>query len=163
MQLMHCSKIRTVSLAILAVAAMLLTAACGRSDATIQSDAQTRLTSEPTLQGSKITTTVKDGVLVLTGETQTREQQERALQIARSVEGVDNVENQITVADDRLAKAVEAALKAEPLLASVPIRVEIHDGGVRLHSDQTSSEHRERAKAVARAVPGVNGVEDLMK
>lgn len=154
-------KFRNLSLVVLACAA--LTAGCGRSDATIQEDVQTRLTTDAALEGVQISATAKDGVVVLSGEADTQEQQERAVQVAREVEGVKDVMSEITVEDERVSTAVEEALAADSLLASVPVRAETREGVVRLYSDQTSSEHRTRAVEIARGVPGVTHVEDHMK
>ena len=95
--------------------------------------------------------------------TNTLEEQQRALDVTRSVRGVRLVVNDILLNDTELADKVRRALAADPLLAAVPMDVEAQDGVVRLMSDATNREQRERAVQIAAAVAGVKDVEDRMK
>lgn len=149
-------------------AAVLLVAAvaCGRSDSTIENDARTRLQGDPLTQNSTLTVAVDGGVVRLSGEAMNRRAQERAVELARSVEGVTEVVNEIQVRQNPLETAVRSALRGDPLVADVPIEVEVaeHDDNlIILRSDQTNQEQRARAVEVARQVAGVGGVEDMMK
>jgi osmotically-inducible protein OsmY len=142
---------------------VMLAAACGRSDATIASDASAQFQADDLTKGFSITPQVQKGMVTLTGQTQTHAQHDRAAEIARGVKGVKDVLNQITVADDALAEAVKQAIAREPALAAIPLDVEVIDETVWLKSAATDAEQRKQLVAIARAVPGVEGVEDLMK
>ena len=95
--------------------------------------------------------------------TNTPEEQQRALDVTRSVRGVRLVVNDILLNETALADEVRRALAADPLLAAVPMEIEAQDGVVRLMSDATNREQRERAVQIASAVAGVKEVEDRMK
>jgi hypothetical protein len=68
-----------------------------------------------------------------------------------------------TVSRAELAEKVKAALASDPLVGKVGIDVNVEGDAVRLSSDQTNREERERAVGIASAVAGVAKVEDQMK
>lgn len=140
-----------------------LSVACGRPDADVQAAVRAQLANDPVTAPLDLSVEVKRGVVRLSGETRTAAEQAKAIEIARSIEGVSDVISDMRVADAGLVEAIKKAFAADPVLASVPIEVDSRDGAVRLMSDQTNREQRERAVAVAKRVEGVKHVEDLMK
>ena len=138
-------------------------AGCGRPDSEVASSIKQLLANDPATASLDISVVVRRGVAYLSGETTTCAEQERAIELARKVEGVSDVENHLQIKDELLAAAVKKALSAEPLLTEVPIDVDSRNGHIRLMSDRTDREHRERAVAVARNLCGVREVEDRMK
>jgi osmotically-inducible protein OsmY len=62
-----------------------------------------------------------------------------------------------------LADKVKAALAQDAVVGKVPIDVEAQGGLVRISSDQTNREERERIVKIASAVEGVKEIEDRMK
>jgi len=102
-------------------------------------------------------------VVYLSGKTETREQQQQAIEAAKSVASVKLVINNMSLDNPGLADAVKQALASDPQLASVPIDTEAIGDTVRLMSTQTNAEQRERAVRIAVGVHGVGKVEDLMK
>jgi osmotically-inducible protein OsmY len=65
--------------------------------------------------------------------------------------------------DAALTQAVKTAVAANPSVNAVPLRIEVHEGEVRLFSDQTNADQRATLVAIARGVDGVSQVEDDMK
>jgi osmotically-inducible protein OsmY len=148
---------------VLICAAAALAIACGRSDSTLQTDTEARLAADPEIRDLGLSVTVQEGVVHLSGETRLRQQQDRAIEIARSVDGVTDVVNEMKSAGEPLERAVKEALARDPLVGSIPIDVEAQDADILLRSDQTNQEQRTRAVEIARQVEGVEAVEDLMK
>lgn len=143
---------------------VLVTSACGRSDADTTAAVEAQLEKDPLTAPLALTVSVSDGVATLSGTVSSPEEQARALAIARGVVGVSQVTNGLTFDQDALlASTVKSALAADPALAAVPIEVDARNGFVRLISDATNAEQRERARAVAQTVAGVRDVEDRMK
>jgi len=138
-------------------------AACGRPDADVQAAVKGQLAKDPVTAPLDLTVDVQRGVVTLAGQTSTIAEQTRASEIVRSIEGVKEVTNQMSIADGLLVEAVKKALAADPLLGSVPIEVDSRNGYVRLISNDTNKEQRDRAREVAKSVGGVKGVEDRMK
>jgi hyperosmotically inducible periplasmic protein len=142
----------------------LLAGACGRSDSDVQAAVERQLAKDPLTAPLNLSVTVTNGVASLAGETTTAAEQARATELARGIEGVKNVVNQMRIDDDvLLVEGIKKALSADPLVASVPIDVDSRDGHVRLMSDQTDRAQRERAVALAKQVHGVKSVEDRMR
>jgi len=147
----------------LAVVLAVLTAGCGRSDATVQSDVQQQLAADPAMSSAHLTVTVKDGVAQITGETDSMAQQQRALDVARAVKGVTQAQSDMRLNDAALTQDVKKAIAADASVSDIPLRIEVKDGAVKLYSDKTNGDQRTRLKALAANVPGVIGVEDNMK
>jgi osmotically-inducible protein OsmY len=141
----------------------LMTAACGRSDATVQSDLQQQLAADPATSSAGLTVTVKDGVALIGGQTETMTQQQRALDVARAVKGVKQVQSEMRLSDAALTEEVKKAVAADSSVNQVPLRIEVKDAEVKLYSDQTNGDQRARLKELASSVPGVVHVEDDMK
>lgn len=137
--------------------------ACARSDADLEKAVAGRLAADPATSTLHIAVGVTRHIVFLSGMTNTPEEQQRALDVTRSVRGVGLVVNEILLNETELADEVKRALAADPLLAAVPMEVEAQDGVVRLMSEATNREQRERAVQIASAVAGVKDVEDRMK
>jgi osmotically-inducible protein OsmY len=154
---------RAIRFAALIVAFVLsvATGACSRPDADVQADLQRQLAADTATAG--ITATVTEGVARLSGVTQTKAQQDRAMDISRSVKGVKEVESAMRMDDASLAEAVKTAVAADESVRGIPLRVEATNGEVRLFSDSTNADQRARLLQVAGAVYGVTHVEDNMK
>jgi osmotically-inducible protein OsmY len=140
-----------------------LSAACQPSDSVIRRDVQERLAGNPATAGSQISVDVQGGVVRLGGKTATPEEQQLAMGLARPVNGVKVVVNDMWVNNVLLADRVKEALASDPLVGRVPIEVEAKGDTVSLMSDQTNQDQRARAVRIASAVEGVRQVEDLMK
>ena len=70
------------------------TAALG--DSTITSKVKSAISSEPELSALKIDVNTENGVVTLTGTVDSQQHLDRAAQVARTVDGVKSVENQLS-------------------------------------------------------------------
>ncbi|MGH9161695.1 MAG: BON domain-containing protein [Vicinamibacteraceae bacterium] len=66
-------------------------------DNTIQVRVTTALLNDPEVKGSAIRVSVTNGVVVLSGPVRTKGEIDKALNVARSVSGVKNVESKLKV------------------------------------------------------------------
>ena len=87
----------------------------------------------------------------------------RAVDIARAVKGVTQIQTEIRLSDAGLTEEVKKAVAADASVNQVPLRIEVKDAQVKLYSDQTNADQRAKLRDIAGGVPGVAGVEDNMK
>jgi osmotically-inducible protein OsmY len=154
---------RTVAAATLLTFAVLATA-CGRSDANIERDVRSRLVVDNTTSGMDVTITAVGGTVHLAGVVRAKRQYDRALQIASEVVGADKVRNEMRLDEHPLAVAVQAAVKQDPLVANVPLDIDVSGPGVVvLRSNRTTEEQRTRLVQIAHRVSGVSRVDAYMK
>lgn len=142
--------------------AAVLCVACVRSEPNIRTDVRERLDADQTLAGLDLSIEVKKRVVYLSGRTFTEEQQQRAVAAARG-RGIKLVVNHMSLTNSALIDKVKQALAADETIGKIPIDVDAEGTIVRLMSDKTNSDERERAVQVASAVEGVTQVEDRMK
>jgi osmotically-inducible protein OsmY len=140
-----------------------LCAACGPSEDDIRRDVRARLDADATIAPLALSIEVKHQVVYLSGKTPTSAEQQQAIAHAKEVKGVRLVVNDMWLNNTSLANKVKEALAHDAVVGKVPIEVEAQGKLVRLSSDQTSREERERAVKIASAVEGVAEVEDRMK
>ena len=138
-------------------------AACSRTDPLVQTAVDVKLSQDAQQAPLSIDVSINRGVVRLTGEVMSREQERRAVQLAQSVEGVRTVVDQLYLGDATIVAAVKRTLAADPVVGGVPIEVDASGGHVRLMSDRTDSAQRARAMEVAATVDGVKQVEDRMR
>mgnify|MGYP003580315856 CR=1 FL=1 len=140
-----------------------LSLACVPSEEDIRSDVRAQLAADSTTAALGLSVSAEKRVVYLSGKTATKEEQQRAMDLARGVNGVKLVVNDMWINNAELANKVKAALAADALVGKIPIDVDAKGPNVRLMSDQTNGEERTRAVQVASAVEGVKQVEDRMK
>jgi len=142
--------------------AAVLCFACVRSESDIRRDLRQRLHADQALAKLDLSIEVKNRVVYLSGRTFTEEQQQRAVAAARG-RGIKLVVNHMSLTNSALIDKVKQALAADEKIGKIPIDVDAEGTIVRLVSDKTNSDERERAVRVASAVEGVTQVEDRMK
>jgi osmotically-inducible protein OsmY len=147
----------------LACAIAALCWACARSEDALRRDVRSRLDADPTLAPLTLSIEVKRQVVYLSGKTSTKDEQQGAVVAATGVRGVRLVVNDMWLNNAALADKVKDALAQDALVGKIPIEVEAEGNLVRLSSDQTNRDERERAVKVASAVEGVTKVEDRMR
>jgi hyperosmotically inducible protein len=84
------------------LAAVLLAGVCLGSDKPVSDNAisdqvMIKLTSDPTVKGGALKADVKDAVVTLSGTVTEQKQKDKAAKIAKSVKGVKQVVNNITI------------------------------------------------------------------
>jgi osmotically-inducible protein OsmY len=149
----------------LAVACLvaILCLGCGPSEADIKRDVRARLDANQTIAPLALSIEVKRQVVYLSGKTATAADQQQAMALARDVKGVKLVVNDMWLNNTSLADKVKEALGQDEVVGKIPVDVEAQGGLVRLSSDQTNREERERIMKIASSVEGVKEVEDRMK
>ena len=135
---------------------------CVLSESRIREDVRERLDSDQTIAKLDLSIEVKNRVVYLSGRTMTEEQQQRAVAAARG-RGIKLVVNNMTLINSTLVAKVKRALAADEQIGRIPIEVDAEGTIVRLMSNQTNSDERERAVRIASAVEGVTQVEDRMR
>ena len=138
-------------------------AACSPSESDIRREVRARLDADPATASLVLSIEVKRQVVYLSGKTATSTEQQQAMAHAKEVKGVKLVVNDMWMNNNDLADKVKAALAQDAVVGKVPIDVEAQGGLVRISSDQTNREERERIVKIASAVEGVKEVEDRMK
>jgi osmotically-inducible protein OsmY len=141
----------------------LLLVACGQPDPAIQTAVDAQLAADTVTAPVSIDISVNRGVVRLSGDVESRDQQRRAVEHARAVPGVKNVIDEMRLSDTAIVAAIKRALAADPLVGKIPIDVDSSAGNIRLRSDQTGKDDRTRAVEVASKIDGVTHVEDLMR
>ena len=147
---------------IVLIAGALFTA-CTETDPSIQVAVDAQLAVDGTTAPLSIDVSVSRGVVHLAGEATSREQRNRAVELARSVRGVKDVVDDMHLSDAVITATVKRMLAADPMIGKIPIEVVTTNGRTLLSSAQTSKEDRTRAIEIAEKVDGVTHVEDGMR
>jgi len=144
-------------------------AKAGMSDSWVTSKTKIALFADDRVKGRQVHVETKDGVVMLRGKVDSPEAKAAALEIAKGIEGVKNVKNELQVvapskrsevaADDKVvAKNVQSKFKADPQLKNV--KVEVNKGVVSLSGEVKSIDASAKASEVARSVAGVRSVKN---
>jgi hyperosmotically inducible protein len=161
-------------------------------DSRIEDHIELRLARSSSLSGTDIMVNVEDRVATLSGTVGSQQEQERAMQMARRVRGVQDVKSNLNidkeaveqrrnvqVDDDQLEQQVATKLANETfplaevdegLFGTVEVdgyawefEVEADDGVVTLDGDVDSYGDISEAVSAARAVPGVKSVNSELR
>jgi hyperosmotically inducible protein len=93
----------TALLLVVALMAPLLLAACGKTvgetidDATITTRVKTSLLNDPVVGGSRIDVDTFKGVVTLSGRVTTKEEEAKAIALARKINGVTDVKSSLQI------------------------------------------------------------------
>jgi hyperosmotically inducible periplasmic protein len=91
-------KLFAFSMALILLAAACLAADKPVSDDVIYDQVRIKLSGDAIAKGGSFTVDVKQGVVTLTGTAETQQQKDRATKLAKKVNGVKQVINNLTVA-----------------------------------------------------------------
>ncbi len=167
---------------LIAVTALLGLAACSATrtqrapgeqvdDAALLTSVKSALASDPITEAGEINVDVNRGIVKLSGFVDSSKEQAQAVQVARSVKGVKEVQNDITVQkatestgdaiDDSLLTAkVKTALITSPDTKAHQINVETRHGVVQMSGFVDSAAAKAAATTVAKSVTGVKDVKN---
>jgi osmotically-inducible protein OsmY len=136
------------------------------TDAEIARAASDALQWEITVPDDRITIAVSQGWLSLEGDVAWQYQRTAAEEAVHALAGVRGVTNQIVVKPQASAPGIqsriEAALRRRAAQDAQQVRVESHDGKVRLLGRLSSRAERDEAERTAWAASGVSEVENLI-
>lgn len=140
------------------------------SDTWITSKTKIALYADERVKGSQVSVdTMKDGVVHLRGKVDSAEAKAAATEIAKNIEGVKSVQNDlqvvapasrkaVTASDAQIEKQVETTLARDTQLKSVDVRIDA--GVVTLTGEVPSITASARASEMARGVSGVRAVKN---
>lgn len=158
---------------LLIVALTVAVAGCGGGGDTPPSDAQIRSDIATSFDANNIRgidASVRDGIVVLTGEVQAQADADRAVQVAQTAKGVVSVTNQIIVsaiptpviqagnADSILTGKVQQRLLADPALAGSNIAPAVAGGVATLAGTVPNDMAKTQAEKTAKSVEGITSV-----
>lgn len=141
-------------------------------DANLSTAVKNRLADDSLGTAYRIDVDVVEGHVTLSGVVKSTEEANRAVRLAKTVQGVKGVRNNLQVGDRSFSDAmsdswvsskVKSALVAEPGVRSLNIDVDVYLGVVTLTGLVNSQTERTKALAVARRIEGVKRVVDNLK
>lgn len=166
------------------IGAAVLAISCSQTDAGITTSVKSQLIADDLVKARRIDVDTREGVVTLTGEVRSAQEEMKALDIARATRGVTNVVDQISVVPERegapttgvgapyetgeaysgrdagITAAVKTKMLADPDVAGLRINVDTRDGMVTLTGTVKTEAEKSEALALAREVEGVTGVND---
>ena len=170
---------RTFSFLTLAAIVCLVISCSQTSDAAITGMVKTKLAADSQVSASEINVDTANGVVTLTGNVDTREAKDRAIQLARDTKGVRDVNDMISVKvaaaegdapnpdrtlgehidDAGITMRVKAKLLEDPNVKGLKIDVDTRDGVVFLTGSVSGEAEKNRAIELARTTEGVKDVQ----
>ena len=118
-------------------AGMVVTVACGQTDAGITTNVKTKLAADDVVKAYQVDVDTQNRVVTLSGDVETVMAKDRAIMIARETDGVRDVVDRITVSEAAATSGVDS---------DVEIDVDTPDVDVTLEND-TKSDIRRGADA----------------
>ncbi len=143
-------------------------------DTAITTKVKTALLADDYVKGLDIKVETRKGEVQLSGYVDSQEQIDKAVAIAKGIEGVKNVNNEMMVKggeasvgekidDTIITTKIKAALAGDDNIKnSTDIAVETQEGEVQLSGHANDQAQMDRAVAVARGVEGVKNVVNKM-
>ena len=139
------------------------------SDSWITSKTKIALFADERVKGSQVSVTTTHGTVYLHGKVDSADAKSAAAEVAKGIEGVQTVKNDLQVVppsarkavdanDKDIAKAVESRLSRDSQLKKVDVRTDA--GVVTLSGAVPSINASAKASEMARAVPGVKAVKN---
>ena len=95
------------------MAALVFTIACGQTDAGITTDVKTSLAADETVSAFDVDVDTNEGVVTLTGTVPSMVAKDRAVQIARSSDGVRDVVDNLRVGETEATTGVDADIDTD--------------------------------------------------
>ena len=111
----------------MAAAGMVVTVACGQSDAGITTSVKTRLAADDTVKAYQVDVDTQNRVVTLSGAVEHTAARERALMIARETDGVRDVIDQITVNEAAATSGIDNDLDIDADKPDVDVDVDVND------------------------------------
>ena len=142
----------------------------GTSDGWITTKTKLALIADKRTSGFATDVDTQNGTVTLSGKVDTAEAKSAATEVARGIDGVKSVDNQLQVvpdakrkeinaADDKIEDAIKTALKNDPKLKDASLTAKSNAGVVTLNgSVDTPSQLVDAAQAVSK-VAGVKSVD----
>jgi hypothetical protein len=98
---------------VVAAAGMVVTVACGQTDAGITSNVKTKLAADEMVKAYQVDVDTQNRVVTLTGSVETPVAKERAITIARDTEGVRDVIDQLQVSEVSATSGIDVDIDVD--------------------------------------------------
>lgn len=145
-------------------------------DSTITAKVKAALVDDESIKSTDISVKTDKKVVTLSGFVESQQQAEKAVSVAKGVEGVTSVSDKLHVreansessvkgyaGDAATTSEIKAKLLADDIVPSRMVKVETTDGVVQLSGTVDSQAQSERAESIAKAVDGVKSVKNDLK
>ena len=143
-------------------------------DAWLASKTKIALYADERVSGNAVNVDAANGIVTLRGKVGSPEEKKAAEEVAKGIEGVTQVKNNLEIVrsaekqsvnrkDDEIKKAVKQRLAKDPQLKGSDIEVRSDNGVVTLTGDAKNLDARARASQLARDVSGVKAVKNELK
>ncbi|MGV3345015.1 molecular chaperone OsmY [Enterobacteriaceae bacterium LUAb1] len=144
-------------------------------DTGITAKVKAQLIDDSTIKSTDISVTTDKGIVTLRGFVLSQAQAETAVAIAKKVEGVNSVSDQLHVKDSTTSSVtsyagdsattteIKARLLTDDLIPSRNISVETTHGVVQLSGEVENRMQADRAESIAKAITGVKSVKNDLK
>ena len=142
-----------------------------KSDSQIEKDVRAEIASQPLLDGCKIDVCVKDGIVTLSGKTNSCFKKLSAERAVKKVSGVKALaedlqvgaaENREETNDTELAAAILKTLEWHPEVPVEKITIKVEDGFVTLEGEVDWRDQYDQAQAAIEHLEGVRSVTNLL-
>jgi hyperosmotically inducible periplasmic protein len=163
----------------LAVVGLSLLLSCAATDTGITTAVKAKFAADDTVKASQIDVTTQDGIVTLTGNVDSENAKNKAIELARATKGVKNVVDMIsaqtasgsgdapdpnrtigeTVTDTGITMSVKTKLLEDELVKGLAIDVDTRDGVVYLTGKVRSEAEKEKAIQLAKDTNGVKDVQ----
>ncbi|MGV7091940.1 molecular chaperone OsmY [Siccibacter turicensis] len=144
-------------------------------DSGITAKVKAALVDDETIKSTDISVKTDKKVVTLSGFVESQAQAEKAVAVAKKVEGVSSVSDKLHVRDSKdqsvkgyagdaaTTSELKAKLLADDIVPSRMIKVETTDGVVQLSGTVENQAQSERAESIAKAIDGVKSVKNDLK
>ena len=139
-----------------------------KTDTQIQDDVQAEIAWDTSIEGSRISVAVSNGIVTLSGHVATYAEKFEAERAAQRVAGVQALAVELTVApsgvydrtDTDVARAAETALQYLVFLRTDAVKLLVEDGWITLSGTLEWQHQRRIVLAALRYLSGVRGITD---
>lgn len=144
-------------------------------DSSITAKVKAALVDTDDIKSTDISVETEKNVVTLSGFVESQAQAEKAVAVAKKVEGVTSVSDKLHVRDGKEQSAkgyagdtattseIKAKLLADDIVPSRKVKVETTDGVVQLSGTVDSKAQSDRAESIAKAIDGVKSVKNDLK
>lgn len=144
-------------------------------DSSITAKVKAALVDADDIKSTDISVETDKNVVTLSGFVESQAQAEKAVSVAKGIEGVKSVSDKLHVRDGKEQSAkgyagdaattseIKAKLLADDIVPSRNMKVETTDGVVQLSGEVESKAQSDRAESIAKAIDGVKSVKNDLK
>lgn len=144
-------------------------------DSAITAKVKAALVDDEAIKSSDISVKTDDKVVTLSGFVTSQAEAEKAVQLAKGIEGVTSVSDKLHVKDSKTqslkgyagdtatTSEIKAKMLADDGLPSRNVKVKTTDGVVQLTGNVETQAQSDRAESIAKAVEGVKSVKNDLK